>query len=412
MNKYLFYFPSDGPGGVQSIILGLAKHPELSKCMLILDHKGGFISNSLLEASHSAEVRLIDKEKSSIRRTIKKIADNRCGEEYCMILFNWQIGLIPLCIANKMKFLLWDVHSEAIEKVVSLSIRSHFFKIISPKKLYRALQLDGLVLTIDNPSRNYLYDITKISKPEIKITGIPITTHSGDLSVSSLKNKLNLVYMGRAVKWKIDPLIWALENIQNKYPSYPINVDIFTDDIKSFSSRLDGSKFIKQSGIQFEFYQNVSSDDVFSQGKYYNLALGMGTSQLEFLKRGIPTLTIPAISELNILEQLDIYWLHLLPSFFFGFDLTSIKSVALNEINDACFKNSDFIWSELDLIEVHSAAKSVNELYSFENVFSQVSFSSANNLNSRFYLYLSLSFLNLVRALSSFGKGLYAFTFR
>lgn len=362
MKKLAFFFPADGPGGVQSIIIRLIKYSFDNKLpFVVLDYKDGYISSQIRDISLEAY--------SEHVVIIKSLLKCDFMSDHTFVAFNWQLNFAFL-FQNKYKtnFIYWDVHSTSLKQLLNLSVFGRCLLSLPTDKLISSLASESRVLTIDQVSKKLLQKMS--SSDDIIVTGIPITSHykNTDFSLPCINDGLNIVYIGRAVDWKVIPFIYGLSKVINQYSNYKISCNVYTDSKEEFIKLLPD--LYLDLNCEISIFDSLSMDEIIIREKgRVNLSIGMGTSQFELMIYGVPTLLIPAIIELDSLSEFQPIWTHLLPPYIYGFDestaslftdITLPKNISLND--------ASFLWSAQQLQLVKSSALNVLSLYSSENI--------------------------------------------
>lgn len=363
MSNLVFFFPANGPGGVQSIIIRLIEHSFYNDLPnIVVDYPDGYISNQLKKISNDLFVKHV-----VIVNTLDEC--DLLSRRFTFVAFNWQLQLAYF-FQNKFEtnFVYWDVHSIALNDILHLKLLGKRLKYQSPTKLLSVLTNESRVLTIDLVSKKYLEKMS--NSTNIAITGIPIS-HSEKpefFDIPLPQNGLHIVYIGRAVDWKVLPFYYCLKKIVSQYSHLPITCNVYTDDIEKFSECFS----VDYLCFDFKvcFFEGYSVEDIIRvERNKVNLSIGMGTSQFELLTYGVPTLLIPAVTNKKTLEEFQPIWSHLLPSYIYGFDestATVFKNIELPE--SISLNDSGFNWSNSDINNVREVSSSILMNYSSESV--------------------------------------------
>jgi hypothetical protein len=363
--RLFFYFPTDGPGGVQSIIIRiLTNSRESCEAVYLLDHRDCFIQNQIrLRTPSTFETNVI---------IVDNVVDFKFPNDACLVVFNWQLPTLAKILekSRQLDYLYWDVHSEAVAGMLNIGLFGRCLVRQSSHRVLRVLMAERRLLSIDIVSAELIRQIANCSG-SIGVTGIPINinNYSGNnLSINccSAKDRVNIVYIGRAVEWKVTPFTWAIHAIAKRYPKRLLFVRVYTDNKIKFSKLLGDSISFCSSTLIFEGYN--MPEIIARESSWATLSIGMGTSQFELFSIGIPTLLIPATINQQILDQNEPFWVHLMPDFVFGFDDHSFSAFQ-NIIGTQRARLSAvvFEWDRDDLVRVSIAARKINRIYSVEN---------------------------------------------
>ena len=386
MNKLAFFFPAEGPGGVQSIIIRLIKYAFEKKLpFIVLDYEDGYIASQIKAISLEAYAEHVV--------IIKCLSQCNFMSGYTFVAFNWQLNFAYLFQRKyKSNFIYWDVHSTSLNSLLNISVLGRCLFSFSTEQLICSLVNESRVLTIDQVSKNLLQRMS--SSDDIDVTGIPITSSHQDLNfcLPAINDGLNVVYIGRAVDWKVIPFIYGLSKIIEKYSNLNVRCNVYTDCKAEFTRLLPD--FYLDLNCHINFFDGFSMDDIIEkENGRVNLSIGMGTSQFELMIFGVPTLLIPAIIEPDLLTEFEPIWTHLLPPYIYGFD-ESTASVFndINLPNKISLNDAGFIWNEQQLQVVNDSALKVLSLYSSENI-CHILLSRSNDASSKpSQAWLSISF--------------------
>ena len=352
-----FYFPADGPGGIQSIIVRLARAAYEVACpMVVYDHPDGYVSRTLKEQSPEAWKRFVIE--------VSDFSGVMPGKGSVFVAFNWQLPLARrLQRRCGIEYLLWDVHSAAIESMFWMSLFGRpIFKLDSAPFLKQAGHEQRL-LTIDLGAKGFI-NRTVGEDSKAGVTGIPLDLQR-EAEVPRVKSDgpIRVVYVGRSVGWKVSPMDYALGEILETYPESCLEVAIYTDDAEAYrglTSWRTGGRL-----LSYTIVQGKNIDEIWEcERERVDLAVGMGTSQFEFLVRGVPSLMVPASRDFAILKKHGLFWVHRMPPFVFGFDEASVADFSGFVLPQrARFGQEPFGWTQAEMEEVLAEGRRVGELY-------------------------------------------------
>lgn len=313
MKRLLFYFPSCGPGGIQSIILRMADaSAQTGHQITIIDSHDGYISKNLNRSLSGSEC---------INLIISNRIDNlHISSDHIFVCFNHQ-----LVIAKKfhqvynINFIYWDVHSNTLAELLSIKAFSQTLIKISPKRLFLRLQLESRLITIDKVSEHYLHYLSGNSSP-ISVLGIPISLGKKPRStLNAFSNIVRIVYIGRSVDWKVIPFLYCAKKIKEVYRFNRLIWDVYTDSAIEFQRISDTLEF--SGDFDLNYHENYTIDEIWkNEFERVSICIGMGTAQFESALLNIPTLLVPAITDKNLLEEYDPIWVHTLPDYVLGYD--------------------------------------------------------------------------------------------
>ncbi|GJA18761.1 hypothetical protein KAM336_17820 [Aeromonas caviae] len=362
MSRLAFFFPSSGPGGIQSIIIRLIRHAHLNgEPIIVIDYDGGYISTQLKSISNEVFNKHVF--------IIKSLNDCSFMSEYTFVSFNWQISLAEFFERKYgSRFIYWDVHSNSLDEVLNICV---FGRCIKKQKIDRFLSVltqENRVLTIDLVSKKLIEEKSKSNN--ITVTGIPISHSEIDcqFSLPSPSQGLHVVYIARAVDWKVVPFYFSMSKILKMYPDFTISCNVYTDNRNDFINLMPYDMIFRS--CEISIFDGFSMDEIISrESGRVNLSMGMGTSQFELMLYGVPTLLIPAKTSAPVLEQFDPLWTHMMPDYIYGFDDSTTDIFKSLDLPDNIgLSSSGFSWSVKELVNVKEHANLVMELYSCRTV--------------------------------------------
>lgn len=362
MSQLAFFFPSSGPGGVQSIIIRLIKHAYVTGLsFIVLDYNGGYISSQIKGFNHDAFLKHVV--------IIDSFRECHFMTNYTFVAFNWQLSIAEYLERKfKTNFIYWDVHSISLDNILDLCLFGHRFKSQNSGRLLSVLADESRFLTIDLVSKKYIED--KSGSDKVTVTGIPIS-HLADATHFILpppSNGIHIVYIARAVDWKVIPFYYCLQKVVREYSDFSIVCHVYTDNRDKFKQLLPvGSSVL---GCELELFDGCSMDDIVSRERQQvNLSIGMGTSQFELLTYGVPTLLIPAVTDVDLLNRFDPLWTHMLPHYVYGFDQSTVDCFFSIELPPCVsLSNAKFSWLPDQLTDVKAKANLILDLYSSAKV--------------------------------------------
>lgn len=382
--KLLLYFPATGPGGVQSIILRFAEAAYRLKVPIsIIDHPRGYISEKIsLNYLIGRYVNLV------ISDSLDKLS---LSDDHTFICFNHQLPVAgKLYFLYGINFVFWDVHSITIQDMLSIKLFNRKILSISPKRFLKQIQQDFKIITIDAVSAENLKTITGVNDM-VTVIGIPITVKQQPIiSFNPSLNPLRVVYIGRAVDWKVFPFIYCAKKLLTTYENTKFQWHVYTDDANKFLEL--ATKIVFSSSLKLNIFENFTVDDIWlKELDKASLCIGMGTSQFESLLLNLPTLLIPAIADELELEKFDPVWAHTLPDFVFGCDASTLV-IFENVYAARCIRLTDkkFNWSDEDFNRISAYSERARLLYSSELIFLKVIDICATN--GEYDSYKTLSF--------------------
>jgi hypothetical protein len=385
MTKIVFYQPSSGPGGIQSIITRISQFAENSSniYVVILASPGDWLWKEICALNFkNNKVILVDC--NNPRFNFKG---------YTFISFNYQLNVAYFLYKNfNINFIFWDVHSATIPDILNFKIFNKILKKINSSFLVHELIRENRVITIDLLSSISLLKFSKYNgMDDISISGIPIDTNiKPKCSFNRIDEKLHIIYIARAVSWKIFPFFDCLKKIQLKFPDKIISCSVYTDNISYFKSHFYSHDFIN---TEVSFYSGYGLNEIWDREiSKVSLAIGMGTAQFESLMLNIPTLTILASDNRDLIKSSDPIWLHTLPNFVFGYDDESINYWKLIDTKNAEYlSTSNFSWNQREYNAIKTYSDLARNLYSV-NFLIQIFDFKIKNLSSDSYLYNSRIF--------------------
>jgi hypothetical protein len=358
-NRFVFYFPASGPGGVQSIILRFFDYLRArGMSFVLLDLKSGFLYD---KSSYLVENKYVSFE----RHIIESLSDYCFRVDDILIIFNWQILDLSV-VKQKINYFFWDVHTASFEDLLSVKVFGKTICRLGSLSFLEVLARERRLMTIDNVARDFILRKIRLESVDIRVTGIPIGEVGDPLVLTqSLSSSWHFVAVSRAVDWKLVSMVHCLNWLASRLSS-DISLKLYTDSEPraiGFLKNLDGR-------VQVEVFSGYSVLEIVEREKnWMNCSLGMGTSQFEFLKYGIPTFAVPATVNVRTLAEYIPIWVHDMPEFVFGFDDSSLASFSR-------FWSTENYYPDLDLVQASTRAglyvKNVLVKYSTNAVFDRV----------------------------------------
>jgi hypothetical protein len=277
-----------GPGGVQSIQIALFEYYSMKgKPCKLFDIKTGWVYTELKRRNIDFIFIEIDKIRS------KKDYSQYLDQNDLLILFNGNFfENILLFSHSKCKILFWEVYYPWLRRF----IYTKYFPIKllatqQEKKILYLLYSNNAIFFIDCMGKSFMENIFKTTISNNKYLPIPIKIPEKG-HIAELKYLYIITYLGRAVDWKIYPLIKFMSDlIQNNIFNNEIN--IITDNSIYFHEKLE--EYIPNIKLlKISYYENLSNESLDEVLRSTNLVIGMGMSALEGAKFGIPTILIDA----------------------------------------------------------------------------------------------------------------------
>lgn len=246
------------------------------------------------------------------------------------------------------KILLWQIYPSICcsNKIKKLLLKFQFKKI---------LKENGFI-SMDITCLNTISNELGLDFSKSKIVPMPIDHHEYKYSIQKSKvesKQINISYLGRAVIWKIQPLIRLLKDIHN-LNDFDFIIHIFTDNSKIMNDLI--SPYITYN-CKAIYYEGLYGDSLLNKLKNVDLHYAMGISAVEGSSLGIPTLVAP-LSYNEIKDGYKYHWIYEDIEHYAG-DLlendlnknighvlseiiTNIKDKdALNDISQKCFKSTE-----------------------------------------------------------------------
>lgn len=186
------------------------------------------------------------------------------------------------------RILFWNVFPTTLIYINQLSNHqlSFFFNRRACQKMFDVmLDKAGLVFMdrtgVESAKINQIKIRKRIPYFPVIVEDIPYKYVSANL----LDNSLRIVYVGRAINWKVFPMLKIIKDIEKTEFVNKIQITIITDDKTKFK-RLLGY----DSDLKIDFIENLSRSELNSYLLHNcDLYIGMGTSCLDAAKIGIPS---------------------------------------------------------------------------------------------------------------------------
>jgi hypothetical protein len=281
-----FYFQAKDIGGVQVLIFNLIKELYYRNIISKLIYfNESWLTAELEKNNIQVEFYDIEKIKFNLLYTIIKQDD--------ILITTLLLDEFFFLYKTNPTLLFWNVFptSLKIEKGIVSPIRKFFRKRLIEKMIHKK----GLVF-MDYSGVNYIKKEYEINIAPNFIQ-IPINTFSSNPfltrgAVNAEKRIINLTYLGRAVLWKVTPVLKILSDITIcKITDYKIVLHIITDEVDEFKMLLnDNSK-----SVEIKYYCDLSGEKL----KRFlletsDLHFAMGTSCLDGSSLGIPSILLDA----------------------------------------------------------------------------------------------------------------------
>jgi len=294
-----FPFNKNNPGGVQSLLINIGfylvgKNIEFK----LIDRDDGILFHNLKQYSDKFKfIHINDKNLN------KKIENDD-------IIILTTFSLISYLKGVNCRVLLWSV---GIDPFLSdyYTIYGHKIPIISrffQKKFIKYLHTHNSLVFMDNKGPEIIKKFFDYVIKPVKIVPIPIYIPNENEYNKKCNNNevLTISYIGRAVKWKINPFIKLLEDMKN-LKLENITIILITDDVQAFKSQLP----IFTSQMPIQYFENITGNYLKEfLIKNVSIAFGMGTVALESASLGIPTVLIDGCNDLLPNNYQNYRWLY------------------------------------------------------------------------------------------------------
>lgn len=276
-------------GGIQSIQIVLFEYFSKNgfPCKLF-DSIDGYVYKELTRNNIEFTFIEIDQRQS------KKDYSQYLHEDDLLILFNLSFFESMLLFKHsKSKILLWEVYYPWLENfpytkyyILKLLAKKQEKKILSILHKHRAMYF------IDFEGKSIVENLLNVNISNKKYLNIPVKI-AIKANIMQINKKLIITYVGRAIDWKIYPLIKVLEDVKNNNLHDTIMMNIVTDNIVYFKEKI--KKHIQNIDLfEINYFENLFPKELEDLLRHSNLNIGMGTAALEGAKLGIPTILIDA----------------------------------------------------------------------------------------------------------------------
>jgi hypothetical protein len=277
-----FFFTYNDVGGVQVLILNLMR--ELFRNNIrtkLIYHENSWLTNELDKSGVSYEF-------FNIENVNKKELDEFIQHDDIVVTIMLFKELIFFRRINP-HMLFWSVYPNALGSLKNdFKIHTKFIRKLLIKKMLRK---SGLVF-MDNEGVKFIENQFGL---DISPHYLPIPISIGDenqfLARQNIRgNIINITYLGRAVDWKVFPVMKVINDINKSGDKIKdIVLHIITDDPVEFEALMGTSR----PDFEIKFYSCLSGDELrnFLVSKS-DLHIAMGTSCLEGSSLGIPTILI------------------------------------------------------------------------------------------------------------------------
>lgn len=306
-SKILFYYPTKSIGGAQLLFAKLAAQLSRDKHkVIVVERNSCFISDFLgQQAVNFERVNLGDDEKYKLK-----------GDELCLLsvsflmrlddAFEWQ---------QSNRILFWELHPYAIVESLSvsgflkndrLSFFHPLFKSIDSKGINlvnafikKALYHGGLLFmcgkNLEYNRRFFKIDNTSEFLP------IPVDLNREPFEYV-YKSKLLITWIGR-LDYDKEHLFHAL---MQDIDLDKVDLSVIGDG-NAMANIIDKYKGL---GSSVRFLGYVNQEGLDDHLRRTDVGIGIGTSALEFAKRGIASLIMPGVNELSNFDEKKYNWLY------------------------------------------------------------------------------------------------------
>lgn len=212
---------------------------------------------------------------------------------------------------HRVFFLTWDLYFpfwddfDALFRIRNVSFCLPLLHKIFIKKLLR----DKAVIVLDLDGRKRLEKYSCSAFSEKNIVRLPLGGIRNQYEQSYDATKpIRICYIGRAVVWKITPVIKLLKDLNNLSGCF--HLTIITDLPKIFEVQINKFLKINNNNVIVCILPSICGGEL---ERYMienvDLGVGMGTVSLEFAKLGIPTLLVD-FSNNEFPDDYKYRWLH------------------------------------------------------------------------------------------------------
>lgn len=290
-------------GGVQSIQITLFEHfSNKGMSIKLFDLIDGYVYQELVRKKINFTFIEIDQRRS------KKDYSQHLHEDDLLILFNLSFFESMLLFKDSQsKILLWEVYYPWLENFPYT--KYYPFKFLAKKqekKILSILHENGAMYFIDSVGKSIVENLLNICISNKKYLHIPVKV-SVEPNIIELGEKLIVTYVGRAIDWKIYPLLKVLTDVKNYNLHDTIIINIVTDNVVSFKEKI--KKCIQTINLfEINYFENLFPDELELLLLGSNLNIAMGTAALEGAKLGVPTILIDA-SEYEFPKEYQYRWI-------------------------------------------------------------------------------------------------------
>lgn len=267
-----FFSKYIGIGGVEYLIINISKQ-------LIIENR---LSVKIICPNDS----IIRKELRPYNKCIIWIQPIRNAVEKMVlhddVVVKMDWGSTNLFYKTKAKLIYWEVLPRLTTELITN--KKSFFK----KAFLHKLINSGQFFCMDAATRNALPIDAKI---QVFFLPIPVKKEKQTKVTNFNTKSIKIAYVGRAVPWKIYPILSLINNFS--FHDIEVELNLFTDNRAEFEAYFQKECTCKEK-IKFNFYINNTLDEVLQKinSNPPNLAVGMGTSALNLASLGLPTLVV------------------------------------------------------------------------------------------------------------------------
>jgi len=267
------------PGGFQSLILNLAK--ELNKKgekIKLFSKSESYVYIQLVKNNLCFEYIDLDNVE---KKNIYKFVNNND----VFIITNYLFDLKYLVKANP-KIVFWNIFPSTL--ITFNNFKRYHSKFLN-KKIIKCLLESNALFFMDNNGVVEIENHYSFKIPQPIYIPIPIE-YIKNKYLDRVQNnaQFNITYIGRAVIWKIHPLLKIINDLKS---ISNIKLIIITDSKNMLQ------EYVSTKNINFtiDYYENFNRKELCEfLSKNCDLNIGMGTSCLESSTLGIPSLLIDA----------------------------------------------------------------------------------------------------------------------
>lgn len=332
----IFLFSHIGSGGMPVLFRNIAEYFSEINVPLCLISKEKSGIHSMFVQSHF-DFLFIDYNTLS-----DDIISNKITEKDVVILHEW-IPKLPLFKGVNPKILFWNTVPNIIYN--SNQIRGKIY-LHTPNRILLKTMLEkkGLYFMDDAPfewmKKYKIYSFPNEFLLQIPVQPINYLYQRKDV----ISTELRISYIGRAVIWKLFPLVKIIEDLDRL--KYNFKLNIITDSIKETKEFIRLNTQRTNNNIELIYFENIPNNHLYKHLlENSDLNIGMGTACLEGAKVGIPSLLIDA-SYIRMGDNFKYTWLYETGNYRLGkyYKNTSLyKGHDLIDIVENCYKVKNYL---------------------------------------------------------------------